>query len=140
MFTIYRLPRGVLVVVALLFMGCAARSSALRPGSSGGDLRQTPLAVRPSEDAVSTWVRYHSFLSAVVNGALYDQWQLQKTVAFFEIVSGIPSELDGTALGLILNYETLRSDMQRWDAWYSANKSPIDLAKVAMQLPYPEQP
>jgi hypothetical protein len=42
--------------------------------------------------------------------------------------------------GVILNYDKLRGDIQRWDAWYSVNGSRIDMTKIADQLPYQGQP
>ena len=60
---------------------------------------------------------------------------LDKAVYFFERASGIQSRLIGSYGGRVLDREVLRHDLQRWDAWYTTNRtSSFNTARVAPKL------
>jgi hypothetical protein len=66
----------------------------------------------------------------------YDQWQLEKAVAFFEFATGVRSGLTITAVGPVLDRRQLATDLRKWDAWYSSNPTDLNMEEIAEKLSY----
>ena len=125
----------IIILILASSTSCTVRRLAHPTQSAAGiDLRDEPLDVSAAVAPEDTWRQFRAFLDAVARGATCDSWQLQRSVAFFEIVTGMESGLDGTALGLVLDRRQLAEDLESWDAWHSANSADFDVHDVAAQL------
>ena len=100
--------------LALILSGCCHRP----------DLRGVQLPTPPAASPLDAWGDYMRFLEGVADGALYDQWQLSKTVDYFTSVTSIQTRLEMTGLGYTLDVKALREDLQAWKQWRLVHQAP----------------
>ena len=67
------------------------------------------------------WQLREKVLLDIVGGKEFDQREFAEAVDFLTQVTGIPSQDSGTYVGRLPNVK-LKSDLERWQAWYRENE------------------
>jgi hypothetical protein len=70
------------------------------------------------------WLQHERVLVRILDGHKFDQKEFVDAIRFFEETTGIPSRDSKTYVGRVPNKQ-LAEDLDRWRAWYAANKGSL---------------